>query len=229
MAVRRLLSACGHVLLLDSDAAINDFDLPLSQVFDEYLGPHTGRYMALAVDWPQPWCLVNTGVVFYKAHPIINELLDFWYRSPEAGDCDPYFIMHHAYEQACYVSTVYPKYSDYVQILQETFISGQGMFVRHIYWYGSAVGPFRDQLRSILLNYSLPSLLMPYDLAPRNLTNRNYFRNSEAHSRIRVPRHRHPNVTRWCETVKKANKEKNLGCGGPAPNVLHYTAQCPLR
>ncbi len=34
----------------------------LQPVFEEFLGPSTGRHMALAVDWPQPWCFANTGV-----------------------------------------------------------------------------------------------------------------------------------------------------------------------
>ena len=100
----------------------------------------------------------------------------------------------------------------------------QGMFVRHIYWYGPAVGPFREQLARVVQNYTFPSLFMPYDLARRPGAT---YRNARVQSRIRVPRHRHPNVTRWCLTVKKANQERNLGCGGPAPNVLHYTAPCP--
>ena len=66
-----------------------------------------------------------SGVVLYRRHPIVDELLTYWYDSPTTGDCDPYFIQNHAYEQACFVSAVYPRYSAHVQILQDTFISGQ--------------------------------------------------------------------------------------------------------
>eukprot|EP00667_Euglena_gracilis_P017264 EG_transcript_18173 len=226
LAVRHTLQQCPNVLLLDTDAAIRDFDQRLEPVFEEFLGVRTGKHMALAVDWPLPWCFANTGVVFYKAHPVLDAMLDFWYSSPLKGDCDPYFLLNHAYEQACFVSAVYPKYSDNVQILQETFISGQGMFVRHIYWYGPAAGPFWEQLHDLLRNYSVPSVLGAYRLLPHL---RRAPRNAGAVSRLRLPRHRHPNVTQWCLAVKRANRERNLGCGGVAPNVLHYTAPCPVR
>ena len=61
LAVQHTLKVCRNVVLLDSDAAIHDFDLRLEPVFDEFLGAGTGKHMALAVDWPQPWCYANTG------------------------------------------------------------------------------------------------------------------------------------------------------------------------
>lgn len=84
----------------------------------------------------------------------------------------------------------------------------------------------RQQLHDLLRNYSVPSVLGAYRLLPHL---RRAPRNAGAVSRLRLPRHRHPNVTQWCLAVKRANRERNLGCGGVAPNVLHYTAPCPVR